>query len=58
MNVKRVIYANGQVLDYTGGGKHQLRDYHIRLSPYYAWNHRGAGTMDVWLTHDITALGR
>ncbi|MBQ8656233.1 MAG: glycoside hydrolase family 127 protein [Prevotella sp.] len=58
VNVKRVIYANGQVLDYTGGGKHQLRDYHIRLIPYYAWNHRGAGTMDVWLTHDITALGR
>lgn len=30
-------------------GKIHLKDDKITLIPYYSWNHRGAGIMDVWL---------
>ena len=26
-----------------------IRDGALTLIPYYAWNHRGAGNMEVWL---------
>ena len=56
VNVKRVIYANARLAE--RGAKLELRDYHIKLIPYYAWNHRGATAMDVWLANNISELGR
>ena len=47
------ITANGQVLDYDSNGKVKVSDAVIKLIPYYAWNHRGAGKMQVWLTNQI-----
>jgi len=28
----------------------------LTLIPYYAWNHRGAGKMDVWLARSLSGL--
>ena len=27
----------------------QTQEGNVKLIPYYAWNHRGAGKMDVWI---------
>lgn len=32
-------------------GKLELKDTKLTLIPYYAWNHRGAGSMEVWLNN-------
>jgi len=32
------------------------RNISLRLIPYYAWNHRAAGTMDVWLASSLKGL--
>jgi DUF1680 family protein len=29
----------------------------VTLIPYYAWNHRGAGKMDVWLANRLNGIG-
>ena len=47
------IAANGQVLGYDSNGKVTVSDAVIKLIPYYAWNHRGAGKMQVWLTNQV-----
>lgn len=47
------ITANGQVLNYDSNGRVTASDAVIKLIPYYAWNHRGAGKMQVWLTNQI-----
>lgn len=47
------ISANGQVLGYDSNGRVTVSDAVIKLIPYYAWNHRGAGKMQVWLTNQI-----
>jgi len=36
--------------------KMQLRDVRLTLIPYYAWNHRGAGYMDVWMAYSLSGL--
>lgn len=30
----------------------QLQDIDLQLIPYYAWNHRGAGSMQVWMLNN------
>ena len=37
-------------------GKVTTTDRSLTLIPYYAWNHRGAGNMDVWLAQSLQAL--
>ena len=32
------------------------KDVKLTLIPYYAWNHRGAGNMTVWLPEEVNAL--
>lgn len=34
-------------------GKVALKDVSLRLIPYYAWGHRGAGLMDVWMQQGL-----
>jgi len=34
-------------------GRVQTADARLILIPYYAWNHRGAGQMTVWLSHAL-----
>ena len=40
----------------TPEGKLNAKDVRVRLIPYYAWNHRGAGKMDVWLARGLSGL--
>ena len=37
-------------------GRLSTRDVKLTLIPYYAWNHRGAGKMDVWLARSLSGL--
>ena len=37
-------------------GRLDVRPVTLRLIPYYAWNHRGATTMDVWLPCGLSGL--
>ena len=58
LNVQKQITAKGQVLGRTADGQWKLDETRITLIPYYAWNHRGVGKMDVWLTNDPSKIGR
>ena len=37
-------------------GQLTAKDVTVKLIPYYAWNHRGAGKMDVWLARSLSGL--
>lgn len=49
------IKADAQVLKYNDQDRLQVDDVDLALIPYYAWNHRGAGEMAVWLPQDVSA---
>lgn len=40
----------------TSEGRLETKDVSLTLIPYYAWNHRGAGKMDVWLARSLSGL--
>jgi hypothetical protein len=50
------ITAQAQEAAITPEGKLAAKDVTVRLIPYYAWNHRGAGKMDVWLARSLSGL--
>ena len=50
------ISAQAQEASISDDGKLAAKDVTIKLSPYYAWNHRGAGKMDVWLARSLSGL--
>jgi hypothetical protein len=37
-------------------GRLSAKDVRVTLIPYYAWNHRGPGKMDVWLARSLSGL--
>ena len=41
----------------SDGGKLVLKDRTLTLIPYYAWNHRGAGYMEVWMNSGTGVFG-
>ena len=45
-----------QTLAYTTDGRIEVTDRELTLIPYYAWAHRGAGRMAVWLPSEISAV--
>jgi len=47
------IMTDAQVLERNANGDLQLKDVNLTLIPYYAWNHRGAGQMNVWLQNKL-----
>ena len=47
------ITTDAQVLERNANGDLQLKNVNLTLIPYYAWNHRGAGQMDVWLQNKL-----
>ncbi|MCD8319121.1 MAG: glycoside hydrolase family 127 protein, partial [Paraprevotella sp.] len=49
------IRTDAQVLGYDKSGRLTTSDVRLTLIPYYAWAHRGAGNMDVWLPQDVDA---
>ena len=50
------ITANGQEAIIGHDGRLAAKDVRVTLIPYYAWNHRGAGIMDVWLARSLSGL--
>ena len=50
------ISAQVQEASISDDGKLAAKDVTIKLIPYYAWNHRGAGKMDVWLARSLSGL--
>jgi len=50
------ITAKAQEASVTPEGKLSAKDVAVKLIPYYAWNHRGAGRMDVWLARGLSGL--
>ena len=50
------ISAKGQEATIAEDGRLAVKDVAIKLIPYYAWNHRGAGKMDVWLARSLSGL--
>ena len=50
------IKANAQEANVDADGRLVSKDVKITLIPYYAWNHRGAGKMDVWLARSLSGL--
>lgn len=49
------LVTDAQSLSYNAAGKLTTKDVQLTLIPYYAWAHRGEGTMDVWLPMDVNA---
>ncbi|MDE6854261.1 MAG: glycoside hydrolase family 127 protein, partial [Muribaculaceae bacterium] len=50
------LVTDGQECSYDDKGRLVLRDVKINMIPYYAWAHRGAGNMAVWLARDLSAV--
>ena len=50
------IKAQAQEASISQDGKLTAKDVTVKLIPYYAWNHRGAGKMDVWLARSLSGL--
>lgn len=49
------IKTQAQALSYDESGKLAVKDVELTMIPYYAWAHRGAGEMTVWLPQDMSA---
>lgn len=49
------ISTDAQALNYDAAGKLAVKDVKLTLIPYYAWNHRGEGVMNVWLPIEVGA---
>lgn len=49
------IKTKAQSLAYDTDGRLQVKDVDLTLIPYYAWAHRGAGEMCVWLPCDVSS---
>ena len=52
------ITTQAQELDIDKEGRIAIKEVAVTLIPYYAWNHRGAGKMDVWLSNRLNGIGR
>ena len=50
------ITAKAQDVSINREGRLAVKDVDVKLIPYYAWNHRGAGKMDVWLASSLSGL--
>ena len=49
------LATDAQQLSFDDKGKLTTKDVRLTLIPYYAWNHRGAGRMMVWLPWQLSA---
>ena len=55
-NVK-ALTVSGQTLGTNQQGEAVISPATLTMIPYYAWNHRGPGDMQVWMAQSIRALG-
>lgn len=49
------LKTDAQILGYDEKGRLTTTDVNLTLIPYYAWAHRGSGSMAVWLPQDLSA---
>jgi len=56
VNGVKTLSATGQVLSQDSNGRVSVDDATLTLVPYYAWNHRGVGKMEVWLPAKLWAI--
>ena len=54
----KAIATDAQVIEETDGGKVGVKSQKLTLIPYYAWNHRGAGEMNVWFVQSLSLLDK
>lgn len=52
----KTISTSGQCLSQSTDGRIQVSDAKLTLIPYYAWNHRGSGRMEVWMANSLGSL--
>ena len=53
----KAIQVEGQAVDTDSKGELTTKSAILTMIPYYAWNHRGTGLMEVWMPQSISALG-
>ena len=51
-----VIEGEGEYAVHEESAGWQQRTAMLRLIPYYAWNHRGNGKMEVWIPRQIKTI--
>jgi DUF1680 family protein len=51
------VEVDGESLELDKQGHAHPRPAVLTMIPYYAWNHRGPGNMEVWMPQSISALG-
>ncbi len=56
-SVRAIEVGGGQSIELTPQGSAIVRPARLVMIPYYAWNHRGPGQMEVWMPQSISALG-
>lgn len=49
------LQTDAQTLGYDDRGRLTTADVKLTLIPYYAWAHRGSGSMAVWLPQEVSA---
>lgn len=49
------LRTDAQTLGYDDRGRLTATDVKLTLIPYYAWAHRGAGSMSVWFPQELSA---
>ena len=50
------LKTNATEVSLNNDGIISQRQTTVTLIPYYAWNHRGAGKMDVWFANSLRGL--
>ncbi len=49
------LTTDAQVFGYDDSGRVTAKDVKLKMIPYYAWNHRDRGNMEVWIAQDLNA---
>ena len=53
----KAISVKGKTVEQDAQGNPVVKDATLTMIPYYAWNHRGPGLMEVWMPQTVAALG-
>ena len=53
----KAIQVDGQALEQDPQGEAHVKNATLTMVPYYAWNHRGPGLMEVWMPQTLSAVG-
>ena len=53
----KAIEVDGETVSTDAEGHAHVIPACLTMIPYYAWNHRGPGLMEVWMPQSISALG-